>query len=93
MVVNVEAVNGVAVASRARVDADSLALLPGEPREGEVVQLDEAVEELTEKAAGDALHGARGSYESGSVFTLDFERAPGGVLTGQDPEGHGPGTY
>jgi hypothetical protein len=37
----------------------------------------------TEKRAGDALHRARGSYESGMVFSLDYERPLGGFLTAQ----------
>jgi hypothetical protein len=53
-VVDVGAVGGVAVAARAGVDADAPAVLGREAREGEVVQVDEAVEQL---AAGVNLDG------------------------------------
>ena len=44
-VVDVPAVGRVAVAARAGVHADALAVLGGEPRQREVVQVDEAVEQ------------------------------------------------
>ena len=37
----------------------------------------------TEKASGTALRDAKTRYTAGEVISLDYERAPGGVITGQ----------
>lgn len=46
MVVDIEAVHGVAVTTRASVDTDALALFGGEAVEHFIVEVDESVEEL-----------------------------------------------
>src|SRR5262245_66601129 len=45
-VIDICAMRGIEIASRAGMDADPLALLRREPRQHQIVELDEAVEEM-----------------------------------------------